>query len=226
MSETIAAFWAEYGSVLTEGTWETLIMVGVSTVLAYAIGLPIGVVLNITSKDGICPNRAVNPVLGVIVNVFRSIPFPILPISMLPVTQAIVGTMVGPTSVIVPLVVSAAPFVGRMVESSLNEIDKGVVEAAQSMGSSSWQIIYKVLIPESKPSLIIGAAISVTTILGYSAMAGIVGGGGLGAVAMNYGLYRYDDQIMFITIVIIVVIVQIFQEIGMMTAKKLDKRLK
>lgn len=206
--------------------WETIYMVIISTVLAYAIGLPIGVVLNITSKDGICPNRAVNSVLGVIVNVFRSIPFLILLIWMLPMTQAIVGTMVGPTSVIVPLVVSAAPFVGRMVESSLNEIDKGVVEAAQSMGSSSWQIIYKVLIPESKPSLIIGAAISVTTILGYSAMAGIVGGGGLGAVAMNYGLYRYDDQIMFITIVIIVVIVQIFQEIGMMTAKKLDKRLK
>lgn len=206
--------------------WETIYMVIISTVLAYAIGLPIGVVLNITSKDGICPNIAVNSVLGVIVNVFRSIPFLILLIWMLPVTQAIVGTMVGPTSVIVPLVVSAAPFVGRMVESSLNEIDKGVVEAAQSMGSSSWQIIYKVLIPESKPSLIIGAAISVTTILGYSAMAGIVGGGGLGAVAMNYGLYRYDDQIMFITIVIIVVIVQIFQEIGMMTAKKLDKRLK
>ena len=206
--------------------WETIYMVIISTVLAYAIGLPIGVVLNITSKDGICPNRAANSVLGVIVNVFRSIPFLILLIWMLPVTQAIVGTMVGPTSVIVPLVVSAAPFVGRMVESSLNEIDKGVVEAAQSMGSSAWQIIYKVLIPESKPSLIIGAAISVTTILGYSAMAGIVGGGGLGAVAMNYGLYRYDDQIMFITIVIIVVIVQIFQEIGMMTAKKLDKRLK
>ena len=206
--------------------WETIYMVIISTVLAYAIGLPIGVVLNITSKDGICPNRAVNSVLGVIVNVFRSIPFLILLIWMLPVTQAIVGTMVGPTSVIVPLVVSAAPFVGRMVESSLNEIDKGVVEAAQSMGSSSWQIIYKVLIPESKPSLLIGAAISVTTILGYSAMAGIVGGGGLGAVAMNYGLYRYDDQIMFITIVIIVVIVQIFQEIGMMTAKKMDKRLK
>ena len=206
--------------------WETIYMVIISTVRAYAIGLPIGVVLNITSKDSICPNRAVNSVLGVIVNVFRSIPFLILLIWMLPVTQAIVGTMVGPTSVIVPLVVSAAPFVGRMVESSLNEIDKGVVEAAQSMGSSSWQIIYKVLIPESKPSLIIGAAISVTTILGYSAMAGIVGGGGLGAVAMNYGLYRYDDQIMFITIVIIVVIVQIFQEIGMMTAKKLDKRLK
>ena len=201
-------------------------MVIISMFLSYAIGIPIGVFLNITSKDGICPNRAVNAVLGVIVNIFRSIPFLILLIWMLPVTQAIVGTMVGPTSVIVPLVVSAAPFVGRMVESSLNEIDGGVIEAAQSMGSSSWQIIYKVLLPEAKPSLIIGAAISITTILGYSAMAGIVGGGGLGAVATNYGLYRYNNEIMLITIVIIVVVVQIFQEVGMMMAKKLDKRLK
>ena len=189
--------------------WETLYMVVISTILSYAVGLPIGVVLNITGKDGICQNRVVNSILGVIVNIFRSIPFLILLIWMIPVTQAIVGT-----------------FVGRMVESSLSEIDGGVIEAAQSMGSSSWQIIYKVLIPEAKPSLLIGAAISVTTILGYSAMAGIVGGGGLGAVATNYGLYRYDNEIMLITIVIIVVIVQIFQEIGMITAKKLDKRLK
>lgn len=206
--------------------WETLYMVVISTILSYAVGLPIGVVLNITGKDGICQNRVVNSILGVIVNIFRSIPFLILLIWMIPVTQTIVGTMVGPTSVTVPLVASAAPFVGRMVESSLSEIDGGVIEAAQSMGSSSWQIIYKVLIPEAKPSLLIGAAISVTTILGYSAMAGIVGGGGLGAVATNYGLYRYDNEIMLITIIIIVVIVQIFQEIGMITAKKLDKRLK
>ena len=212
--------------LLGTSLWETLYMVIVSTLLAYAFGLPIGVVLNVTGPDGICPNKAVNSALGIIVNVFRSIPFLILLIWMLPFTKLVVGTMVGPTSVIVPLVVSAAPFVGRMVESSLNEIDGGVIEAAQSMGSSSWQIIYKVLIPEAKPSLILGAAISITTILGYSAMAGIVGGGGLGAVATNYGLYRYNNEIMLITIVIIVVIVQIFQEIGMMAAKKLDKRLK
>lgn len=212
--------------LLGTSLWETLYMVIVSTLLAYAFGLPIGVVLNVTGPDGICPNKAINSVLGIIVNVFRSIPFLILLIWMLPFTKLVVGTMVGPTSVIVPLVVSAAPFVGRMVESSLNEIDGGVIEAAQSMGSSSWQIIYKVLIPEAKPSLILGAAISITTILGYSAMAGIVGGGGLGAVATNYGLYRYNNEIMLITIVIIVVIVQIFQEIGMMAAKKLDKRLK
>ncbi len=212
--------------LLGTALWETVYMVIISTILAYVLGLPIGIVLNVTSKDGVCPNKAINSVLGVIVNVFRSIPFLILLIWMLPFTMKIVGTMVGPTSVIVPLVVSAAPFVGRMVESSLNEIDHGVVEAAQSMGSSSWQIIYKVLIPEAKPSLLIGAAISVTTILGYSAMAGIVGGGGLGAVATNYGLYRYNNEVMLVTIVIIVVIVQIFQEIGMMMAKKLDKRLK
>lgn len=212
--------------LLGTALWETIYMVIISTILAYVLGLPIGVVLNVTSKDGVCPNKAINSVLGVIVNIFRSIPFLILLIWMLPFTMKIVGTMVGPTSVIVPLVVSAAPFVGRMVESSLNEIDHGVIEAAQSMGSSSWQIIYKVLIPEAKPSLLIGAAISVTTILGYSAMAGIVGGGGLGAVATNYGLYRYNNEVMLVTIVIIVVIVQIFQEIGMMMAKKLDKRLK
>ncbi len=212
--------------LLNISLWETLYMVVIATALSYAIGLPIGIILNITGKGGICPNKIINSGLGIIVNVFRSIPFLILLIWMLPVTRIIVGTMVGPTSVIVPLVVSAAPFVGRMVESSLSEIDGGVVEAAQSMGSSSWQIIYKVLLPEAKPSLIIGAAISITTILGYSAMAGIVGGGGLGAVATNYGLYRYNKEIMLITIVIIVVVVQIFQEIGMMTAKKLDKRLK
>jgi D-methionine transport system permease protein len=212
--------------LLTDSLWETLYMVVVSTILAYVIGIPIGVILNITSKDGLCENRGVNTTLGLIVNIFRSMPFLILLIWMLPVTKIITGTMVGPTSVIVPLVVSAAPFVARMVESSLNEVDGGVIEAAQSMGSSLWQIIYKVMLPEAKPSLIIGAAISITTILGYSAMAGIVGGGGLGAVATNYGLYRYNNEIMLLTIVIIVVVVQIFQEIGMLLAKKLDKRLR
>ena len=212
--------------LLIDSIWETLFMVIVSSILAYIIGLPIGVVLNITNKNGICPNKPINAVLGVLVNIFRSVPFLILLIWIQPITRMIVGTTVGPVSVVVPLVVSAAPFVGRMVESSLSEVDSGVIEAAQSMGSNSWQIVYKVLIPEAKPSLLIGAAISVTTILGYSSMAGIVGGGGLGAVATNYGLYRYEDLIMLITVVIIVVIVQIFQELGMMFAKKLDNRLK
>ena len=212
--------------LLITSIWETLYMVIVSSLLAYAIGLPVGVILHITGKMGICPNRVINGILGFLVNVFRSVPFLILLIWIQPVTRFLVGTTVGPTSVIVPLLVSAAPFVARMVESSLSEVDAGVVEAAQSMGSNSWQIIYKVLIPEAKPSLLIGAAISVTTILGYSSMAGIVGGGGLGAVATNYGLYRYEDLVMFITVVIIVVIVQIFQEFGMMLAKKLDNRLK
>lgn len=206
--------------------WETLYMVILSSIVAYLIGLPIGVVLNITAKDGICPNRVVNEVLGLLVNIFRSVPFLILLIWMIPFTRVIVGTSVGPTSVIVPLVVSAAPYIGRMVESSLAEVDAGVIEAAQSMGSTNWQIIWKVLLPEAKPSLLIGAAISVTTIIGYSSMAGIVGGGGLGAVAMNYGLYRYDGTTMLITIVVIVIIVQIFQTFGMYLAKKLDNRLK
>ena len=213
-------------ALLGTSIWETLYMVIVSMILSYAIGIPIGVILNITSKDGICPNRPVNAVLGVIVNIFRSIPFLILLIWMLPVTEAIVGTMVGPTSVIVPLVVSAAPFVGRMVESSLSEIDGGVIEAAQSMGSSSWQIIYKVLLPEAKPSLIIGAAISITTILGYSAMAGALGGGGLGDIAVRYGMYRYEYDVMLLTLVLIVILVQLIQMVFDLIAKRVDKRAK
>ena len=209
-----------------QSLWETLYMVIVSTAVSYLIGLPLGLLLVVTDKGGIRPMPLINTVLGVIVNILRSIPFLILAVMITPMTRAIAGKAIGTTAMIVPLTVAAAPYVARMVESSIKEVPFGVIEAAQSMGSSSWQIIYKVLLPEAKPSLIIGAAISITTILGYSAMAGIVGGGGLGAVATNYGLYRYEDEIMLITIVIIVVIVQIFQEVGMITAKKLDKRLK
>lgn len=217
---------SEFTGLMANALWETLYMVILSSVIAYLIGMPIGVVLNITAKDGICPHRLVNEALGLLVNIFRSIPFLILMIWILPFTRVLVGSAVGPTSVIVPLVISAAPYIGRMVESSLSEVDAGVIEAAQSMGSTNWQIIWKVLLPEAKPSLLIGAAISVTTIIGYSSMAGIVGGGGLGAVAMNYGLYRYEGTVMFVTIVVIVVIVQLFQTFGMYLAKRLDNRLK
>ena len=212
-------------ALLGTSIWETLYMVIVSMILSYAIGIPIGVILNITSKDGICPNRPVNAVLGVIVNIFRSIPFLILLIWMLPVTEAIVGTMVGPTSVIVPLVVSAAPFVGRMVESSLSEIDGGVIEAAQSMGASNMQIVTKVLLPESLPSLLNGVLVSATTILGYSAMAGFIGGGGLGDIAIRYGYNRYDSGTMLITVVLLVIMVQIIQSVGSRIAKRSDKRI-
>ncbi|NLX77019.1 MAG: ABC transporter permease [Clostridiaceae bacterium] len=212
--------------LLTEGILNTLYMTVVSTCMAYAIGLPLGVILCVTDKDGVYPVPTVNKILGFIINLIRSVPFLILLVFIMPFTRAIVGTTIGTTGTIVPLVVSAFPFVARVVESSLKEVDGGVIEAAQSMGSSTFQIIYKVLIPEAKPSLIIGAAISITTILGYSAMAGFVGGGGLGKIAINYGYYRYQRDIMAISVLFLVIIVQIFQEIGMRVARLTDKRIK
>ena len=211
--------------LLGTGILQTLYMVLTSTLCAYILGIPIGVILYITDKTGICPNRWVNTILGVIVNLLRSIPFIILLIAIIPFTRALVGTTIGSTATIVPLVVSAAPFVGRMVESSLKEVDIGVIEAAESMGSSRFQIIWKVLLPEAKPSLIVGSAIAITTILGYSAMAGFTGGGGLGSIAINYGYYRYDTGVMLITVALLVIIVQIFQEVGMRIAHRSDKRI-
>ncbi|MBQ4347492.1 MAG: ABC transporter permease [Firmicutes bacterium] len=211
--------------MLVEGIGETLYMTLFSTLLAYVIGMPLGIILVVTDKEGIAPNKPVNSVLNVIINILRSIPFLILLITVLPFTRAVVGTTLGPTATVVPLVIAAAPFIARMVESSVKEVDKGVVEAAQSMGASSFQIITKVLLPEAKPSLLVGAAISVTTILGYSAMAGIVGGGGLGDIAIRYGYYKYESDIMLVSVVMLVVIVQIFQEVGMRISKRSDKRL-
>ena len=206
------------------GILETFYMVLTSTALAYVLGIPIGIVLYITDDKGICACKPVSVILGIIVNLMRSIPFIILLVAILPFTRFLVGTTIGSTATIVPLVISAAPFVARMVESSLKEVDAGVIEAALSMGSNPLQIITKVLLPEAKPSLIVGSAIAITTILGYSAMAGFVGGGGLGAIAINYGNYRYNDGVMLITVALLVLIVQLFQEVGMRLAKKLDKR--
>ena len=208
------------------GVWETLYMTLVSSLVAYGFGIPMGIILVITDKNGIFPIPAVQSVLGVIINLLRSIPFLILLILVMPVTRAIVGTTLGATAVIVPLVIAAAPYVARVVESSLKEVDAGVIEAAKSMGASTGQIICKVLLPEARPSLLVGAAISVTTILGYSAMAGIVGGGGLGAIAINYGYYRGDTDIMIVTVIVLVIIVQILQETGMRLSKKGDKRIR
>lgn len=215
----------DFMSLLGAGILETLYMVVLSTLCAYIIGIPVGVILNITDKNGICPNKVVNAVLGVIVNLLRSVPFIILLIAILPFTRALVGTTVGSMATVVPLVVSAAPFVARMVESSLKEVDQGVIEAAESMGSSRMQIIWKVLLPEAKPSLIVGSAIAITTILGYSAMAGFTGGGGLGTIAINYGYYRYNNGVMLVTVALLVIIVQIFQEVGMRIANRSDKRI-
>lgn len=211
-------------SIMWNGILETLYMTVLSTLLAYLFGIPLGVVLYVTDKNGIMENTPVNKVLGMVVNLLRSVPFLILLVTILPFTRFVVGTTLGATATIVPLVVAATPFVARMVESSLKEVDGGVIEAALSMGSNNWQIITKVLLPEAKPSLIVGSTIAITTILGYSAMAGFVGGGGLGTIAINYGYYRYQEDIMFITVILLVIIVQIFQETGMKIATGTDKR--
>ncbi len=213
-------------NMIINGLFETLYMTIVSTLISYIIGLPIGIALVVTEDNGICPVPIFNKVLGFLVNVLRSVPFLILLIALLPVTRFIVGTTIGSTATIVPLVIGSAPFIARLVESSIKEVDGGVIEAAQSMGASPIQIIFKVMLPESKPSLIVGSAIAITTILGYSAMAGIVGGGGLGDIAIRYGYYRYQNDIMLVTVLLLVVVVQLFQEIGTRAAKTLDKRIR
>ena len=210
--------------MLGEGLIDTLYMTLFSTALAYLLGLPMGLLLVITEKDGILPLPTFNRLLSIIINLMRSIPFLIFLVWVMPITRAIVGTTIGSTATVVPLVLAAAPFIARMVESSIKEVDPGVIEAAQSMGATRTQIVWKVLLPEAMPSLIVGATISVTTILGYSAMAGFVGGGGLGDIAIRFGYYRYDDQIMLITVIILVLVVQIMQEIGMRIANSSDRR--
>lgn len=208
------------------GLLETLYMTVVSTAMAYLFGLPIGMILVVTDKDGIRPNATVNRIVGSIVNLLRSVPFIILLVTVMPITRFITGTTLGSTATIVPLVIAAAPFVARMVESSAKEVDRGVIEASLSMGASTMEVILKVILPEAKPSLIIGAAIATTTILGYSAMSGVVGGGGLGDIAIRYGYHRAQTEIMLVMVVILVLLVQIFQEIGNIIARKCDKRIR
>lgn len=212
--------------LIQNGIGETLCMVLISTVLSYMLGIPLGIILVVTDKEGIHPIPMLQKILGVAINLLRSVPFLILLIMMIPLTRKLVGTSLGWKAVVPPLVASAAPYIARMVESSFREVDAGVIEAAKSMGASTWQIIYKVLLPESKPSLLVGAAISVTTILGYTAMGGFVGAGGLGAIAINYGYYRYETEIMFVTVAIMVIIVQIIQESFMKLSKVNDKRIR
>lgn len=212
--------------MLLEGTGATLYMTLTSALFGYVLGLPMGILLAVTDREGIRPNRVVYKLLDFVTNVIRSVPFLILLILVIPLTRAIVGKSYGATATIVPLVIAAAPFIARMVESSLKEVDKGVIEAAQSMGAGLFTIIRKVLLAEARTSLLVGVTIAVGTILGYSAMAGAVGGGGLGDIAIRYGYHRYETDIMIVTIVILVVLVQILQGIGMMLSKKLDRRAK
>ena len=210
--------------MLVEGTRDTLYMTLMSTLFGYVLGLPMGIILTVTDKDGIRPNAAVYKVLDVIVNILRSVPFLILLILVMPFTKAVVGKTYGSTATIVPLVIAAAPFIARMVESSLKEVDPGVIEAAVSMGAGTGTVIWKVMLAEARTSLLVGVTIAIGTILGYSAMAGTVGGGGLGDIAIQYGYYRYETEIMIVTVVVLVALVQILQSIGMMVSRKLDKR--
>ncbi len=212
--------------MIGEETLVTLYMTLASTVLAYLLGLPMGIALVVTAKDGLRPNRVIYKVLDIVVNIVRSVPFLILLMLVIPFTRFIVGKAYGPTATIVPLVLAAAPFIARMVESSLLEVDKGVIEAAQSMGAGLKTIIFKVMLGEARTSLVVGATIVLGTILGYSAMAGAVGGGGLGDVAIQYGYYRYQADIMWVTVILLVLLVQIMQFAGTKLSKKLDKRIR
>ena len=214
----------EVTDMIIAGVGETLYMTLVSTLLGYAFGLPLGVLLKVSDKEGLKPNKLLYKILDVIANIFRSIPFLILLILLIPLTRFLVGKSYGTTATIVPLTIAAIPFIGRMVESSLNEVDPGVIEAARSMGASNWQIVIKVMLVEARTSLISGATIATGTILGYSAMAGAVGGGGLGDIAIRYGYHRWQADIMIVTVVLLVLLVQLFQSIGMMIANRLDKR--
>ena len=227
MAEIFSAeFWAQYGGLLVEGTIDTLVMVIVSTFFAYLLGLPMGVALILTQPHGIRPNRILNRVLGWIINIGRSLPFIILMVAIMDFTKLIVGTKIGVKGAIVPLVISAAPFLARMVETSLAEVDAGVVEAAQSMGASPLQIVWKVYLPEAKPSLILGGAISIVTILAYTAIAGAVGAGGLGDLAIRYGYQRRVPSMMWVTVVFLIVLVQVIQYVFSRVSTRIDKRLK
>lgn len=210
--------------MMLEGVRDTLLMTLMSTLFGYLLGLPWGIVLAVTDKSGIRPNAVIYKILDVVANIMRSIPFLILLILVMPITRAIVGKTTGSAATIVPLTLAAAPFIGRMIESSLNEVDHGVIEAAQSMGAGMFTIIWKVLLVEARTSILVGVTIAIGTILGYSAMAGVVGGGGLGDIAMRYGYYRYETLIMIVSVVLLVLLVQIFQTLGMRLSVKVDRR--
>lgn len=209
--------------LLIKSFWETGYMVLASTVLASLIGMPLGIILTVTRNGHILPNAVINSVLGVIVNATRSTPFIILMVAIIPLTRMLVGSSIGTTAAIVPLTISAAPFIARVIESSLLEIDHGVIEAAQSMGASPMQIIYKVLLPESLHSIVLGITLAVIALIGYSAMAGVLGGGGLGDLAIRYGYQRFQPDVMIVTVVILILMVQLIQFIGDTLSKKLNK---
>lgn len=202
------------------GVWETFVMTFFASFFSYAVGMPLGVLLYATSKGRLLENRPVSFIIGAIVNITRSLPFLILLVLLIPVTRFIVGQSIGTTAAIVPLTIGAIPIVARMVESSLNEVQPGIIEAATSMGASPLYTIIHFIIPEATPSLLQGGAINVATVLGYSAMAGVIGGGGLGAIALQYGYYRYQKDVLFTTVTLLIIMVMLIQEIGIFMSKK------
>jgi D-methionine transport system permease protein len=222
--ECMGSTLASYAGLLGQGTFDTIYMTLASAAIAYVLGLPLGVALVVTDVKGPRPLAPFNRVLGAVVNVVRSVPFIILLIAVIPLTRLVVGTSIGSTASIVPLALGAVPFIARMVENSLKELDPGAVEAAQSMGASLSQIVFRVMLPECLPSLILGATITVITLVGYSAMAGTVGGGGLGDIAIRYGYYRYQNDLMVLTILLLLLIVQAFQVIGNTLSRKADRK--
>jgi D-methionine transport system permease protein len=211
-------------SLLGQGFWETLIMVLGSGFLGSVIGIPLGVLLHITDKGGLMPKLTTNAIVGVIVNAVRSTPFIILLVAIYPLTRLIVGTTIGTTATLVPLVIGVAPFIARLVETSLREVDKGLIEAAQSMGATDYQIITKVLLPEAMPGIIASVTIAIVTLVGYSAMAGAIGGGGLGDIGIRYGHNRYMPEVMWTVVLILVVFVQVIQSVGDWCVKRVSKR--
>lgn len=221
---SLASFFAQYGSLLGEGLADTLVMLFVSTAFSYVIGIFLGVVLCVTAPRGLQPMRTLNAVLGWVVNIGRSIPFIILLVSMFPVTRALVGTTTGVQGVIPPLVLSTTPFVARMVEQSLAEVPRDSIEAAEACGASIPRIVVSALLPEALPSIVRGVSITLIAVLGYTAIAGAVGAGGLGDIAIRYGYYRYQDEVMVATLVLIIILVQVIQSTCDAIAKKIDHR--
>ena len=215
---------SEVINMIVAGIGETLYITLATTFLGYVFGLPMGVLMALTAKEGIKPNYIVYKVLDVVANITRSIPFLILLILLIPFTRLVVGKSYGPSATIVPLVVAAVPLIARMVESSLRDVDEGVIEAARSMGAGPFTIVSRVLLVEARISLVMGVTIALGTILGYSTMAGVVGGGGLGDIAIRYGYYRYQSDIMIVTVILLIVLVQLFQTIGNRLSIRLDKR--
>lgn len=224
MSEMLIKLW-ESGTLI-KAVGETVVMTLASSVIAYAIGLPVGLLLYITDKNGLKPLPVLNRILDIAVNILRSVPFVILMVAVIPVAKAVVGTGMGNKAMVVTLVIASFAYVARLVESAAKEVPYGTVEAAKSLGATNMQIVFKVILPEAKPSLIVGSVIASVTILGYSAMAGTIGGGGLGTIAITYGYQRFNDDVIWVCVALTVVIVQIIQELGSLIARKTDKRIK